>query len=75
MTVAVAAKNVSAEQRKLADALLAATGAIEWVEDEALLDAVTAVSGSGPAYVFLLAEEMTRAGIAARVIVAAPPHF
>lgn len=65
MTVAVAAKNVSAEQRKLADALLAATGAIEWVEDEALLDAVTAVSGSGPAYVFLLAEEMTRAGIAA----------
>lgn len=65
MTVAVAARNVSAEQRALADALLAATGALEWVDDEALLDAVTAVSGSGPAYVFLLAEEMTRAGIAA----------
>ena len=40
----------------LRDALLAAIGAVEWVDDEALMDAVTAVSGSGPAYVFLLAE-------------------
>ncbi len=65
MTVAVAANNVTAPQRALADSLLAATGAIEWVEDESLIDAVTAVSGSGPAYVFLLAEELAKAGIAA----------
>jgi pyrroline-5-carboxylate reductase len=65
ITVAVAAKNVNAAQRATADALLAATGAVEWVEDEDLMDAVTAVSGSGPAYVFLLAEELARAGIEA----------
>jgi pyrroline-5-carboxylate reductase len=65
ITVAVAANNVSAAQRATADALLAATGAVEWVEDEDLMDAVTAVSGSGPAYVFLLAEELARAGIEA----------
>ena len=51
--------------RKLAHGLLAATGAVEWVDDEALMDAVTAVSGSGPAYVFLLAEAMAQAGVAA----------
>jgi pyrroline-5-carboxylate reductase len=45
--------------------LLRATGEVEWVEDEALMDAVTAVSGSGPAYIFLLAEELARAGVAA----------
>ena len=65
ITVAVPASNVSAGQRSVADALLRATGAVEWVEDEALLDPVTAVSGSGPAYVFLLAEELARAGVAA----------
>ena len=65
ITVAVAANGVSPEQRAVADALLRATGAVEWVEDEALMDAVTAVSGSGPAYVFLLAEELARAGVAA----------
>ncbi|MGJ4930723.1 pyrroline-5-carboxylate reductase [Bradyrhizobium sp. HKCCYLS2038] len=65
ITVAVPAANVSATQRALTDALLRATGAVEWVDDEALMDAVTAVSGSGPAYVFLLAEELARAGIAA----------
>lgn len=65
ITVAVAASDVSQEQRDLTDALLRATGSVEWVEDESLIDAVTAVSGSGPAYVFLLAEEMARAGIAA----------
>ena len=65
ITVAVAADDVSDEQRGVADALLRATGSVEWIEDESLMDAVTAVSGSGPAYVFLLAEEMARAGVAA----------
>src|SRR5205807_4960329 len=65
MTVAVSAKSVSAAQRATADALLRATGAVEWVDDESLMDAVTAVSGSGPAYVFLLAEELARAGVEA----------
>ena len=65
ITVAVPAKNVSAAQRATADALLRATGAVEWVDDEKLMDAVTAVSGSGPAYVFLLAEELARAGVSA----------
>ncbi|MCK9914521.1 pyrroline-5-carboxylate reductase [Microbacteriaceae bacterium K1510] len=65
ITVAVANKNVSRSQRKLASDLLAAIGTVEWVDDERLMDAVTAVSGSGPAYVFLLAEAMTQAGIAA----------
>jgi pyrroline-5-carboxylate reductase len=65
ITVAVANARVSPPQRDLAHRLLAAIGAVEWVEDEALLDAVTAVSGSGPAYVFLLAEALAQAGAAA----------
>ena len=65
ITVAVANPHVSRAQRKLAGDLLAAIGAVEWVDDESLMDAVTAVSGSGPAYVFLLAEEMAKAGAAA----------
>jgi pyrroline-5-carboxylate reductase len=65
ITVAVAAKSVSATQRAVADALLRATGSVEWADQESLMDAVTAVSGSGPAYVFLLAEELARAGVAA----------
>jgi pyrroline-5-carboxylate reductase len=65
ITVAVAASDVSATQRSIADALLRATGAVEWVDDESLMDAVTAVSGSGPAYIFLLAEELARAGVEA----------
>jgi pyrroline-5-carboxylate reductase len=56
---------VTAAQRQLAHALLAAVGAVEWIADEGLMDAVTAVSGSGPAYVFLLAESLARAGEAA----------
>ena len=65
ITVAVPADGVAPDQRAIADALLRATGGVEWVDDEALRDAVTAVSGSGPAYVFLLAEELARAGVAA----------
>ena len=62
ITVAVPNARVTPAQRQLADALLAAIGAVEWIDDEALMDAVTAVSGSGPAYVFLLAESLARAG-------------
>jgi pyrroline-5-carboxylate reductase len=64
ITVAVP-RNASKAQRELADRLLAATGAVEWIKDESLMDAVTAVSGSGPAYVFLLAETLAQAGVAA----------
>jgi pyrroline-5-carboxylate reductase len=64
ITVAVPL-NATPAQRELSHRLLAATGAVEWVEDETLMDAVTAVSGSGPAYVFLLAEALTQAGVAA----------
>jgi pyrroline-5-carboxylate reductase len=65
MTVAVPNGHVTPVQRNLAGRLLAATGAVEWIDDEGLLDAVTAVSGSGPAYVFLLAETLAAAGVAA----------
>lgn len=65
ITVAVPDANVTAAQRALAEALLRSNGLLEWIDDESLMDAVTAVSGSGPAYVFLLAEELARAGIAA----------
>jgi pyrroline-5-carboxylate reductase len=65
ITVAVPNRHVDARQRVLVDRFLAAVGSVEWVEDEALLDAVTAVSGSGPAYVFLLAEMLARAGATA----------
>ncbi len=65
ITVAVPNRNVTAAQRALTDTLLRATGKVEWADDEALIDAVTAVSGSGPAYVFLLAEALARAGAAA----------
>ncbi|MGH6736215.1 MAG: pyrroline-5-carboxylate reductase [Methyloceanibacter sp.] len=65
MTVAVANANVTAEQRRECDALLSGVGEVIWLADETLLDPVTAVSGSGPAYVFLLAECLEEAGVAA----------
>ncbi len=65
ITVAVANANVTETQRDLAHRLLGAVGAVEWAGDEGLIDAATAVSGSGPAYVFLLAESLARAGAAA----------
>lgn len=55
---------VDAAGREGAQALLSAAGGTVWIDDEALMDAVTAVSGSGPAYVFLLAEAMQAAALA-----------
>jgi pyrroline-5-carboxylate reductase len=65
ISVAVANAKISKRQRKQASHLLAAIGKVEWVVDEILMDAVTALSGSGPAYIFLLAECMAHAGTAA----------
>jgi len=65
ITVAVVNRRVTPAQRDIAHRLLAATGSVEWIGDEALMDAVTAVSGSGPAYVFLLTEALAEAGVAA----------
>jgi len=62
MMVACASAAVSAAERQLCDRLLAAVGEVAWVEDETLMDPVTAVSGSGPAYVFLLIEALAAAG-------------
>jgi len=61
VTVACPGDGVDTPQRVLCERLLQAIGVVAWVEDEALLDPVTAVSGSGPAYVFLLAELMEQA--------------
>ena len=63
ITVACPGPGVTEAQRALCDTLLSAIGTVAWVDDEALLDPVTAVSGSGPAYVFLLAELMEQAAI------------
>ncbi|MEP7282407.1 MAG: pyrroline-5-carboxylate reductase, partial [Rubrivivax sp.] len=54
-----ASAEVSADERRIVERLLAPTGATLWVASEADLDAVTALSGSGPAYVFYLLEAMT----------------
>jgi pyrroline-5-carboxylate reductase len=62
ITVACANPRVTVDQRQLCDRLLAAIGESAWVEDEALMDVVTAISGSGPAYVFLLIEALAQAG-------------
>ena len=63
ITVGCPGATVSTPQKALCDRLLQAIGTVAWVQDEALLDPVTAVSGSGPAYVFLLAELMQQAAI------------
>lgn len=56
MTVLVATAGTSAKQRALAGYVASSTGRAEWIDDESLMDAVTAASGSGPAYFYLLAE-------------------
>jgi pyrroline-5-carboxylate reductase len=61
----VASHGTDAGQRDMAETLLSAVGRVEWLDDEGLIDAVTAVSGSGPAYVFYLTECLARAGAAA----------
>ena len=63
VSVLIANANVSAAQRDLCHALLAAVGAVHWIDDEELMHAVTAMSGGGPAYVFLLIETLARAGV------------
>lgn len=63
ITVAVANAHVSDEQRETADKLLKSIGFIEWAADESVMDAVTALSGSGPAYLFHLIEVMAEAGV------------
>lgn len=65
ITGAVANAHVTAAQKAASESLLGAVGEVVWVDDESLIDAVTAVSGSGPAYVFLLAEALAAAGVAA----------
>jgi pyrroline-5-carboxylate reductase len=59
-----AAKGTTAADKKRAASLLAALGETVWVAKEELIDSVTAVSGSGPAYLFLMAEALTEAGVA-----------
>jgi pyrroline-5-carboxylate reductase len=64
ITVACAGASVSEAQRALCHTLLGAVGSVVWTEEERHLDAVTAISGGGPAYVFLLAELLEQAATA-----------
>jgi pyrroline-5-carboxylate reductase len=65
VTAAIAGGRVRRTQRALVTRLLEAVGEVVWVDEESLIDAATAVSGSGPAYVFLLAECLAAAGVSA----------
>lgn len=65
ITAVCANAHVGPEQARTCTALLSAVGEVAWLDDEGLMDAVTAVSGSGPAYVFLLAECLADAGVEA----------
>lgn len=62
MSVAIASDKVSHGQKEIVNAFLDSIGLVEWIKDEALMDAVTALSGSGPAYVFYLMEVLSAAG-------------
>lgn len=65
ITIGIANKNITTDQKVITENLLKVSGTFEWISDETLMDAVTALSGSGPAYIFLLIEELAKAGIAA----------
>ncbi|WP_072396614.1 pyrroline-5-carboxylate reductase [Hyphomicrobium sp. CS1GBMeth3] len=65
ITVCAPNAHVTEAHRQLCEALMAAVGDVAWVANEELMDAVTAVSGSGPAYVFLLAEALEKAAVSA----------
>ncbi|WP_169543054.1 pyrroline-5-carboxylate reductase [Sneathiella aquimaris] len=65
MLVSVPNPSVTQEHRRLCDSLMSAIGTTAWVDDENMMDAVTGLSGSGPAYVFHMIEAMTKAGVAA----------
>jgi pyrroline-5-carboxylate reductase len=65
ITVCCANSHVTVEQRDVCTNLLRAVGSVDWVNDEGLIDAVTGLSGGGPAYVFLLVESLAHAGVAA----------
>jgi len=64
MTVLCSSPNVSASEKDIASKIMQAVGHIVWIEDESKMDAVTSLSGSGPAYVFLFLDCLTKAGIA-----------
>ena len=63
MTALYARPEVSADERQTVEQVIATTGEYLWVEEETQLDAVTALSGSGPAYVFYFLEAMAQAGV------------
>jgi len=65
MSVLCASQTLPASARHIATGLMQAVGEVEWVEEEKLMHAVTALSGSGPAYMFLFLDALTKAGIAA----------
>jgi pyrroline-5-carboxylate reductase len=64
VTALFANAHVTPAQRQLCSALMAAVGAVRWIDDEQQMHAITAMSGGGPAYVFLLIETLAKAGIA-----------
>ncbi len=63
ITVLVGNTRVDSTQRASAEALMEAVGRVTWLDNEELMNAVTAISGSGPAYVFLMIEALSKAGV------------
>lgn len=72
---AYAAPGLGERHRAMAEALLGAVGGVEWLAEEELIDAVTAVSGSGPAYVFLMVEALAAAAQAVGLEAAQADRF